>query len=195
MQGEELTLYRAQQGDTAAFEALATPCEPMLWALCWRMLGNREDARDALQEIMVKAWRAIGRFDGKSAVSTWLYRIGVNHCSDVLRRRRNRRTESLDSLREDTGFDPPAPEEGPEEALERKEKKEAIRRAIGELPPVLFALEHRSYEEIASLTGAWLGTVKSRIARARDKLAKMLREDGNIPPGDASKKSKGGAGR
>ena len=63
------------------------------------------------------------------------------------------------------------------------------------MPLVLFALEHRSYEEIASLTGAGLGTVKSRIARARDKLAKMLREDGNIPPGDASKKSKGGAGR
>ena len=201
MQGDELTLYRAQRGDTAAFEALVTPCESRLWALCWRMLGDREEAKDALQEIMVKAWRSIGGFDGKSAVSTWLYRIGVNHCNDILRRRKQRRTESLDSLREDTGFDPPAPEEGPAEALERKEKREAVRRAIGELPPdqrvplVLFALERRSYEEIAELTGVGLGTVKSRIARARDKLAKMLREDGNFSPGDASKKAKGGAGR
>ena len=201
MQGDEITLRRAQRGDTAAFEALVTPCEPMLWRLCWQMLGDREDAKDALQEIMVKAWRAIRRFDGKSAVSTWLYRIGVNHCTDLLRQRRLRQTESLDSLREDTGFDPPSREEGPQEALEHKEKQEAVRRAIGELPPdqrvplVLFALEHRSYEEIAALTGAGLGTVKSRIARARDKLAKMLREDGNIPPGDASKKAKGGAGR
>ena len=198
MQADALTLQRARRGDTAAFEALVTPCEPMLWRLCWQMLGNREDARDALQEIMVKAWRALDRFDGKAAVSTWLYRIGVNHCTDLLRQRSLRRVESLDSLREDRGFDPPSPAEDPAEALEHKERNAAIRQAIGQLPPdqrtalVLFALEHRSYEEIAALTGAELGTVKSRIARAREKLAGMLREDGNNSSGGSSKKTKGG---
>ena len=198
MQADALTLQRARRGDTAAFEALVTPCEPMLWRLCWQMLGNREDARDALQEIMVKAWRALDRFDGKAAVSTWLYRIGVNHCTDLLRQRSLRRVESLDSLREDSGYDPPSPAEGPAEALEHKERNAAIRQAIGQLPPdqrtalVLFALEHRSYEEIAALTGAELGTVKSRIARAREKLAGMLREDGNNSSGGSSKKTKGG---
>ncbi|MBR6953790.1 MAG: sigma-70 family RNA polymerase sigma factor [Clostridia bacterium] len=198
MQADALTLQRARRGDTAAFEALVTPCEPMLWRLCWQMLGNREDARDALQEIMVKAWRALDRFDGKAAVSTWLYRIGVNHCTDLLRQRSLRRVESLDSLREDRGYDPPSPAEGPAEALEHKERNAAIRQAIGQLPPdqrtalVLFALEHRSYEEIAALTGAELGTVKSRIARAREKLAGMLREDGNNSSGGSSKKTKGG---
>ena len=198
MQADALTLQRARRGDTAAFEALVTPCEPMLWRLCWQMLGNREDARDALQEIMVKAWRALDRFDGKAAVSTWLYRIGVNHCTDLLRQRSLRRVESLDSLREDRGYDPPSPAEGPAEALEHKERNAAIRQAIGQLPPdqrtalVLFALEHRSYEEIAALTGAELGTVKSRIARAREKLAGMLREDGNNSSGGSSKRTKGG---
>lgn len=198
MQADALTLQRARRGDTAAFEALVTPCEPMLWRLCWQMLGSREDARDALQEIMVKAWRALDRFDGKAAVSTWLYRIGVNHCTDLLRQRSLRRVESLDSLREDRGYDPPSPAEGPAEALEHKERNAAIRQAIGQLPPdqrtalVLFALEHRSYEEIAALTGAELGTVKSRIARAREKLAGMLREDGNNSSGGSSKKTKGG---
>ncbi len=199
MELDSLSLARAKRGDASAFEALVTPCEGMLWRLCCQMLGSPEDARDALQEIMVKAWRALDRFDGKASVSTWLYRIGVNHCTDLLRKRRLRQTESLEHLREEQGFDPAAPGENPAEALERKERNAAIRRAIEALPPeqrvplVLFALERKSYEEIAALTGVELGTVKSRIARARGKLAQLLQAEGNFSPAPASKKAKGGS--
>lgn len=199
MEPVSLTMERAKRGDTSAFEALVTPCEGMLWRLCWRMLGSEADAQDAMQEIMVKAWQALGRFDGKASVSTWLYRIGVNHCTDLLRKRRLRQAESLESLREEQGFDPVSPGENPAEALERKERNAAIRRAIDALPPeqrtplVLFALERRSYEEIAALTGVELGTVKSRIARARGKLAQLLQGEGNFSRAAASNQSKGGS--
>ena len=196
---DEMTLARARKGDPAAFEALVTPHEQMLWRVCWRMLGEAEEARDALQETMVKAWRSLPDFQGGGLVS-WLYTIAVHTCQDMLRKRKARPAVSLDSLSEE-GYDPPAREEGPAEALERSDRREAVRRALAMLPEdqrvplVLFAAEGKRYEEIAAITGLPLGTVKSRVSRARDRLRALLEtfaQAGNNSGEAASNTVKGG---
>ncbi len=193
-------LARARDGDAAAFEALVSPHEQMLWRTCWRLTGSEEDARDAVQEAMLKAWRAIGGFEGRSSVSTWLYAIAVRCCRDLGRRKAARPSASLDSLQE-AGWDPPSDSPGPQRALEDTERREQVRRALALIPEdqrtplVLFAVEGKRYEEIADLTGVPVGTVKSRVSRGRDRLRELMREfgrDGNNPPPPASKQMKGG---
>ena len=199
---EAEVLARARAGDPEAFGALASPHEPMLWRTCWRLTGSEEDARDALQEAMLKAWRAIGSFEGRSSFSTWLYAIAVRACRDLMRRKAVRPAVSLDGLREE-GFDPPAADPGPERAAEDKERREAVRRALSLLPEeqriplTLFAVEGRKYEEIAEITGVAVGTVKSRVSRGRDRLRELMAEwsgGGNNPAGAASKRGKGKEG-
>ncbi len=197
---EEQTLLRAQRGDPGAFEALVSPHETMLWRVCWRMTGNDGDAADALQETMIKAWRSLSQFEGRSSMGTWLYSIAVRCCQDLLRKRAARPSSSLDAMREE-GYDPPAKAAGPSQALEEKDRRRQVREALDMLPEeqrvplVLFAVEGRRYEEIAAMTGIPLGTVKSRVNRGRERLREIMEKwqtDGNNPAGSASKKMKGG---
>ncbi|MBR6028998.1 MAG: sigma-70 family RNA polymerase sigma factor [Clostridia bacterium] len=191
-------LRRARAGDSRSFEMLVTTHEQTVWRVCWQMLGNSEDAADALQQTMLRAWQGIGSFRGEATLGTWLYRIAVSVCLDALRRRKARPQVSMDQLREEDGFDPPSREAGPEQALEQKEDREAVREALNSLsdeqrvPLTLFAVDQRPYEEIAELLSLPVGTVKSRISRGRMQLAKILRENGNYPGAAASKRVKGG---
>ena len=190
---EEQALVRAKRGDAGAFEALVTPYEAMIWRVCCRMLPQQEDARDALQDTMFRAWRAVAGFRGDSSVSTWLYRIAVSCCLDMLRRQKSRPASSLESMMEENGYDPPAADPPPDAVLEAREDKETVRLAIQALPdeqrvPLLLScVEGRSYEEIALLLSLPVGTVKSRIARARIHLVKILKESGNFSGPPASK--------
>ena len=194
---DDMLLARARQRDAAAFEALVTPHERLVWRVCCQMMGSTEDAADAAQEAMIRAWRAMPSYRGEAELSTWLYRIAVRCCLDALRRRKARPAESLDSLRE-AGYDPPDAGEQPDEALLRRESREELRRALLSLPEeqrvplTLFAVEGRSYEEIAELTASPLGTVKSRVSRARRALQKIIAGPGNNPEPEPSKKEKGG---
>lgn len=176
---DEFTLRRAQKGDADAFEALIAPHEQMLWRICWRYTRSTPDAQDCLQETMVKAWRALPSFRGDSKIETWLYRLCVSCCVDHLRAASRYRAESADALAE-TGFNPADPAPQPEETVLAREKQRRIHQAIHRLPDVmrdtliLAVLEGRSYEETAELTGTTVGTVKSRLSRARQKLSHML---------------------
>lgn len=176
---DELTLRRAQNGDPAAFEQLVTPHEGLIWRVCWQMLGSTEDAKDAMQETMLKAWRSLGSYRGEAAFSSWLYRVAVSCCTDALRRQKLRRADSVDALRE-AGFDPADTAPGPEDRLEQKDRRAQIRAALAQLPEeqrtvlVLTAIEGKSYEETAALLGVAMGTVKSRCNRARAKLSEIL---------------------
>ncbi len=176
---DELTLRRAQQGDSAAFEALVTPEEQHIWRICWRYTRSEADAADCLQETMIRAWRGLGSYRGDAAWSTWLHRIAVNSCLDFLRNRSRRPAESLDALRS-AGYDPPSGAPGPEETVLNREEREQTARALADLPEtmretvILCVLEDRTYEETAGLMQTNVGTVKSRLSRARDKLSKSL---------------------
>ncbi|MGN0778583.1 MAG: RNA polymerase sigma factor [Aristaeellaceae bacterium] len=176
---DEVTLRRAQKGDAAAFEQLITPYEGLVWRVCWRYTHNREDANDCAQEAMVKAWRSLPQYRQECALETWLYRVSVSCCLDFLRRRRGQENVSLAAMTE-AGFDPPADTPSPEESLLHQEETGEVAQAIRQLPEdmrtvlILSALEDCRYEEIAQITGTPVGTVKSRLNRARVKLADIL---------------------
>lgn len=194
----DLTLVRAQKGDAQAFERLVTPHEQMLWRVCWHYTHHQEDAADCLQETMLKAWRAIRSYRGECAFSSWLYRIAATVCLDFLRKqKRLPPTESADELAED-GFAPVDTAPTPDEAVLKAESAENIRAAIDSLPGdmrtviILYALQGLGYEEIADVMKTSVGTVKSRLNRARQKIAAFLAHPGNNPPFSASDKVKGG---
>ena len=174
---DELNLRRAQKGDQKAFEALVTPYEAMIWRICWHYTGHTEDARDCAQEALLKAWRSLGAYRRDCALESWLYRICASVCLDFLRTRSRTQTEPL---KED--FDQPDPVPPPDEQALQRQQREELRRAIAQLPDdmrtvlLLYALEKKRYEEIAEITGTAVGTVKSRLSRARDRLQEILSE-------------------
>lgn len=178
---DELTLRRAQQGDASAYEALVTPYEPMIWRVCWHYTGHTEDAKDCAQEALLKAWRSIRAYRQDCSLETWLYRICASVCVDFLRRRRRILPEQLSDMEEETAAlsDPAA---APDENVIARQEREELRRAMAMLPEdmrtvlILYALEKKKYEEIAAITGTAVGTVKSRLNRARQRLQEILSE-------------------
>lgn len=196
---DEFTLRRAQKGDAQAFEHLVTPHEQMLWRVCWHYTHHQEDAADCLQEAMLKAWRAIRSYRGECSLSSWLYRIAATVCLDFLRRqKRLPEIESADEMAEEEGFTPVDASPTPDEAVIRRESADNIRAAIDSLPGdmrtviILYALQGLGYEEIAAALQISVGTVKSRINRARQKIAAFLAGGGNKSASSSSINLKGG---
>ena len=194
---DDFTLRLAQKGDPSAFERLVTPYEQTIWRVCWHYTHHTEDAKDCLQEAMLKAWRAIRQYRGDCALESWLYRIAATVCVDFLRKQmRLPVTESADEMAE-SGLHPADASPTPDEAALHAESSDQLRAAIDSLPGdmrtalILYALQGQPYEAIAEVTRTSIGTVKSRINRARQKIAKFL-ADGNNSPNGASKKMKGG---
>ena len=197
-QTEGELVSRARAGDAAAFEQLMLASQDRVYTLCLRMTGNREDALDLAQEAFLNAWRGLPSFQGNSSFSTWVYRLASNACIDFLRKRKRRQEhESAASLDDEEAPlpEPADPGATPEEALERAELRRAVERGLQALPEhhrqvlVMRELSGLSYQEIGETLGLDLGTVKSRIARARLALKNFLTEEGNFSPGPPSKKS------
>ena len=195
---DEFTLRRAQKGDAQAFEMLVTPHEQMLWRVCWHYTHHQEDAADCLQETLLKAWRAIKTYRGECSLKSWLYRIAATVCLDFLRRqKRLPQTESADEMAEEEGFTPVDTSPTPDEAVIRQESADNVRAAIDSLPAemrtviILYALQGMPYEEVAAAMGTSVGTVKSRLNRARQKIAKFLQDGRNNSPNAASITSEG----
>ena len=179
---EEL-VRAAAKGRTDAFEELVRLHEKKVYALMLRMCGNPEDARDAAQEAFLSAWRGLPSFRGEAGFSTWLYRLASNAAIDQLRRNRRQREEaSLDAGEMDTPDQSP----GPQEAAEGSELQRAVADGLASLSEdhrrILLLREYQelSYDEIAQTLDMDLGTVKSRISRARRALRKILLESGNL---------------
>ncbi len=170
------------------FDELVLKHQHRLFNLCYRLMGDYQEANDAAQEAFMKVYGSLKKFRFESAFSTWLYRIAVNICKNKLKSlayRQKKVTISLDNpgpagdgartieIRDET--------HSPAEELETKQRMWAIQEAINMLPPeqkemvTLRDIQGFSYEEIVEITGAALGTVKSRLARARLDLRKRLR--------------------
>lgn len=196
---ERNLIDRILAGETELFETLVTAHQRAAYDLALRMLGNEQDALDAVQEAFFRAWRALSSFRGNSKFSVWLYRLTSNVCLDMLRRS-GRRTEV--SLMGEDGKELPLPDRrfDPQTELERKELQAAVRSGLARLEPpfrqalVLREIHGLSYEEIAQITGLEPGTVKSRIFRARRKLAAYLNAGGNFFAAGSSYASKEGGG-
>lgn len=176
---------RAREGDEAAFEELVHRHEAEIYRVCRRMLGSREAALDAAQETFVRVFRALGRFRGDAAFRTWVYGIAVNVCRNLLASREFRQAERTGSLHghgEEGGFSLEPPDSGidPEQAAYGRELGRALHAALMAVSQghreviVLRDVEGLEYEEIAAALGCRLGTVKSRLARARSALLAAL---------------------
>ena len=170
-------------GDSGAFGELFTRHRDRLWAVALRTTGNPEDAADALQDAMVSAFRRAGSFRGDSAVTTWLHRIVVNACLDRLRRAKVRAADPLpDDLEERTGAVSPRAggDNDPEARAISRDRQRVVMAALAALPPdqraalVLVDMEGYPVQEAASILDVPTGTIKSRCARGRSRLAVLL---------------------
>jgi len=169
---------RAQAGDRAALDRLLRAHYDRIHAICRRIAGNDADAADATQEALMAIVRGLPKFDNRAAFSTWSYRVATNACLDELRRRKRRPTPSL--VDEHDGWaDKQVDDHGPafdEELVVRDE----LQAALNDLPPefrepvVLRDCVGMDYAEIAETLGIPPGTVRSRIARGRTKLADLV---------------------
>ena len=188
-------------GDANAFETLVLEYEKNVYNIALRMTGNSEDAADMTQEAFIKAYNSLQSFRGDSKFSVWLYRIVSNVCLDFLRSKNRRPTVSLfveydDG--EDAQLDVADESQSPELLLDRKLTRDSVRRGLDSLPPdyrqilLLREIQGLSYDEIAQALSLEVGTVKSRIFRARKRLCTFLIDDGNISDFSSSGKMKGG---
>ena len=170
---DEVLVRRYLAGDADAFDELMRAHEDRVFAVCLRMLRDREAALDAAQETFVTVLRKADRFSGRSAFSTWLYRVAVNTCYDALRRAGRRKTEPLPEH-----TDPAYTRSG--DAYASAELRPSIEEALAELPlefrsaVVLSDLEGLALQTVAELLSVPVGTVKSRVFRGRRMLANAL---------------------
>lgn len=177
---ESSLIKRAIQGDNDAFESLMSAYERKIYGLCLRMMGNRQDGEDAAQEAMVRIWQKLPQYRGEAAFSTWVYRVTASACTDAIRKRSLRAQPSLEAMREE-GVEPQDGAPTPQQAVENTERREAMQRAIAGVPEqmrsvfLLRDVHGLSVEETARALNVSSGTVKSRLSRAREKIAAALR--------------------
>lgn len=193
MLSEEQLVKRSLQGDLQAFEELVLGYQSKVYALTFRYMGNEEDAYDMFQETFIKAYRSLPTFKGQSSFGTWIYRIASNVCLDELRRRKRRiPTLSLD--------EPATTLDGNELEVEiadtsysidilyeQKELSSSIQEVLDQMKKehktaiILRDILDLSYEEMAKVMGCSMGTVKSRLSRARNILKEKLLQRELLP--------------
>jgi RNA polymerase sigma-70 factor, ECF subfamily len=183
----EMLVERARQGDRTAFGQLVNEYKDKIYNYVARMLNDPYEAEDVTQEAFLRAYKSLPRFRGASSFHTWLYRIASNLAIDVVRKRKRQDpTFSLDEpLESDDGdYERELPDEtgGPEDRTSTRETRVAVRRAIMDLPEklrdvmILYELQGETYEDIADILDVPLGTVKSRLFNARNRLKDSLQE-------------------
>lgn len=169
---ERETVAACQRGDREAFDRLVQRYQREVYRLCYRYLGQHEDANDLAQEVFLRAWRSIGRFRGDSAFSTWLYRIAVNACLNHRALKRVPTQDLPEAL--------PDPSRGAEARAQDEDVARRVRGAIARLPEkqratlVLKIYHELSHEEVANVLGSSVGTVKSNLFHALGNLKRLL---------------------
>ena len=186
LEGRESTLVaRCAQGDQAACAELVAEHQRMVYQLAFHLLGNRDEALDLSQDVFMRVFRTLPHFRGHSQLRTWIYRIVVNQARNRQRwwRRRHRASQvSLDQHLETHAEPSGNPQVAPDNVLAQKRLASQLRRALDALPfdqrsvVVLREIDGLSYDEIAFSLGVTLGTVKSRLTRARRALRDVLQE-------------------
>ena len=180
---ERVLVSKLRHHDPAAFEALVLTHQDRVFDFCVRMLADREEANDVVQEIFVSVHQNLDKFRMDSKLSTWIFRISKNHCLNrikYLKRRGRGRSDEYDGVSETTLNDAVGAPQKPDEALAAAREREMVQKAIAMLDEdqrvlvVLRDIEDLSYEEIVEITELPEGTVKSRLHRAREKLVDII---------------------
>ena len=177
-------IERTRRGDRAAFQQLVEKYQRRIYAVTYGLLGNREDALDAVQEAFIKAYKSLDKFKGKSGFYTWMYRIATNAAIDLGRKQSRRGEvefrEEIEAAEEKGSYPVAQAPESPAEGLMKKELGELIEAAIQQLPEdqrtavVLREIEGLSYREISKVMKCSQGTVMSRLHYGRKKLQELL---------------------
>jgi len=197
---EQELIGRARRGSSEAFEQLMLAHQRTVYNLCLYMVKDPEEAMDLSQETFLKAWKGLKSFEGKSSFSTWLHRIANNVCIDYLRKRKNEKVIPLtleDGDGDEMTLELPDPSPLTEELAERGDLRAVIEEGLQSLTAdhrsilILREIDLMSYEEIAAVLEISVGTVKSRISRARRELCHSLLSSGNFLFPDASKEAEG----
>ena len=181
----DLLVEAFREGKAGAFDAIVRTHQDRVYAFCLRMLADREDALDVAQEVFLSAYRNLAGFRGEASLSTWLLRIAANRSLNRIRQRATRAAREVMSIElqgdGDAPFQPPGREEDrPDRMVESRETRKILEAAIANLDEdsrmlvLLSDVEGLSYEELSEAVGIPLGTVKSRLHRARMALRKML---------------------
>jgi len=176
---DNLAVERYLAGDMTAFDELMIRYERQIYRICYRFVNNRDDAMDLAQEVFIKAFEHLGNFRRESSMKTWLYRIAMNHCINHVKK--NARefveiTESIGSINASVHSD-----------MVEREQREQFRRLVKKLPPKQKAIlemrihEQLSYEEIATMSGRSISTIKASVFFALEKLRKLVKEPGEKP--------------
>ena len=180
---DEKLVKAAQRGDMPAFEELVARHRDKIYARAFSMMRSEEDAVDLSQEAWVKGWQRLKQFQGDSSFVTWMTRIVINLCLDQLRKQKRQRSESIESLEEESGGverQMPVITPNPTAGLERQELRARIDKALGQLSYehrtvlVLHEFEELEYKEIAKRMECSIGTVMSRLFYARRKMANLM---------------------
>jgi RNA polymerase sigma-70 factor (ECF subfamily) len=179
-------ILRAQRGDLAAFDRLMEGVQGKIYALLYNMTSSREDAEDLLQEVFIKAHKALPKFRGQSSFYTWVYRIAVNRAINFVKKRKKRQGLSLDDLDSGIERDPALVEmagnETPDRAIRLKELQEKLNTALQSLSEkhrtvvIMHDIQGMPHHEIADVIGCSPGTVRSRLFYARRELQSFLSE-------------------
>jgi RNA polymerase sigma-70 factor (ECF subfamily) len=186
---EGLLIRKLRERDEKAFREIVERYRDTIYNLTYRMLGNREEAEDVSQEVFITVFKSIESFRGDSKFSTWMYRIAVNHCKNRIKYLSRRHDRDQSEYDEEVEGDQaagaataPTPIPRPDKQLEGVELEQIMQRCIAALDEehrlvvVLRDVEDLSYEEICAITSLPVGTVKSRLHRARLALKKMMLE-------------------
>ena len=172
---------RFKGGDQSAFEELVLKYQDRIYNLCRHMLGNTHEAEDAAQDTFLKAYQKLKDFKPEASLYTWLYRIAVNTCLDYKKRPFFESLFRKSDEDEEYILEPLSDEPSPEKLYESKQLGLALRKSLGKLSPklktviILKEIEGLSYEEIVDILEISIGTVKSRISRAREELKEMMK--------------------
>jgi RNA polymerase sigma-70 factor (ECF subfamily) len=184
---EASLIARAQGGDVAAFEQLSAAYADRLFMLLLRLLGDRGEAEDVAQEVMLRAWQGITRFQGRSSYFTWLYRIAVNEANRALEKR-SRRPAGVPIGERELQL-PTSPADDPFRQAEASELRVALGRAMAELPPplriaiVLRDVEGLSTREAAEIAGIGQAAFKSRLHQARQRVRAAIGDEALVTAG------------
>lgn len=182
MDSEQQWIDAARQGDTVAFGRLVDRHEKALYRTVYRMIRDRDETREVVQEAMVRAWENLSRFRGEAPFAGWLSRIAIHLALNKLRQSKKFVRPESEEHHEAVIGHPPDTQADPLDNLLAREAQEALQKAIGELPDefrvplTLRVYEEYTYEEIASSLDLPMGTVMSRLYRARERLAQRVRE-------------------
>jgi len=179
---EKALINKIHSGDRDAFNELVTGYQQRVFNISYSMLSDYEDAVDASQEVFIRVYRSIDKFRGESSLSTWIFRITKNICMDFLRKRKEASISIDKEDEEGQKMEIEDSSKSPEHIAEQNETAKIVRNAINELDDnsrliiTMFDLEGMSYDEISAVLKIPIGTVKSRLNRAREKIKKNLWE-------------------